>query len=116
MAKNLSLIAVTAVQRCVKKGKFAPNDKTPPTPPVIETLAPGTHFVAKSQEEYDWLVSSGAAVPNEEAAPKKKGRKKAAQKQQEPEPAAAEDAEEDAAGGDEESASADAEEADEEVI
>ena len=111
MAKNLSLIAVTAVQRCVKKGKFAPNDKTPPTPPVIETLAPGTHFVAKSQEEYDWLVSSGAANPNEEAAPKKRGRKKAAQKKQDPASAAAEDAEEPASA-----AAEDAEEADEDVI
>jgi len=67
MMSKLSLIAVTAVQRCVKPGKFA-HDKTPAVPAKIETLVPGTHFVAKSQEEYDWLVESGAAVPNAEKA------------------------------------------------
>ena len=110
MSKHL--IAKTTIIRCVKPGRPA-TDKRPAVAAEFETIQPGTHFVAKSASEAEYLIESGAAVvnaskadsgnpdPGPENGKGKKGKKKGA---------AATGADDEAAGADDETAGAEGDE------
>lgn len=63
--KNLSMTALKAIHR------LAPGRKKE-----FEVIAPGTKFVARDQEEFDFLLKEAAAEADKPEA-KKRGRKKA---------------------------------------
>lgn len=66
MAK-LDLVAVNEIKRTIKPGVKGKGPGDLGTPPKVETITPGTQFVARDEEEAAYLKSQGAAVKPKKA-------------------------------------------------